>query len=147
VTTGSPRRRPPLFICVETQRSKFLNPTVKNRGHFGNLRGSLGNRRRGRCFLSPRFSIPRFRWLRFASKQAPRQRGASVGGFGIRPFVGRIARSFQLIKFNSKGSVAKPREPSSPFHFSDSIFRPGPFVDSRVAKLAQGFKVLEFWSG
>jgi hypothetical protein len=40
-----------------------------------------------------------------------------LGGFGIRPFVRQIARSFQLVNLNSKGSTAKPREPSSPFSF------------------------------
>jgi hypothetical protein len=40
-----------------------------------------------------------------------------VGGFGIKPFVRQIARSFQLVNLNSKGSTAKPREPSSPFSF------------------------------
>jgi hypothetical protein len=86
VAAGSQRRRSPLFIGSETQRSKFLNPTVKNRGHFGNSSGSLGNRRRGRRFLPPRFSIPGFRWLRFASKQAPRHRGASVGSIRNQAF-------------------------------------------------------------
>jgi hypothetical protein len=79
VAAGSQRRRPPLFIGGETQRSKFSNSMVKNQGLFGNSSG-LGNRRRGRCFLSPRFSIPSFRWLEFALKQTPRHRGASVGG-------------------------------------------------------------------
>jgi hypothetical protein len=86
VTEGSQRRRPPLFIGGEMQRSKFLNPTVKNWGHFGNSSGSLGNPHRGRHFLSPRFSILGFRWLRFASKQAPRHRGASVGGIRNQAF-------------------------------------------------------------
>jgi hypothetical protein len=40
---------------------------------------------------------------------------SGVGGFGIRPFVHQISRSFQLVKFNSKGSAAKPRELLSPF--------------------------------
>jgi hypothetical protein len=44
-------------------------------------------------------------------------------------------------------SCETPGAPKVRFHFSDSIFRPGPFVDSRVAKLAQRFKVLDFWSG
>jgi hypothetical protein len=30
-----PRRRPPLFIGSKTQRLKFLNSMVKNRGHVG----------------------------------------------------------------------------------------------------------------
>jgi hypothetical protein len=128
VTADPQQRQPPLFICGETQRSKFLNPTVKNRGRFGNSSGSLGNRRRGRCFLLPRFSIPGFRWLRFASKQAPRHRGASVGGFEIKSFVCQNVKSFQLVKFDSKGSAAKAQEPLSPFsffgfHLSTSAFR------------------------
>jgi hypothetical protein len=40
-----------------------------------------------------------------------------LGGFRIRPFVRRIARLFQLVRFNSKGSAAKTREPISPFSF------------------------------
>jgi hypothetical protein len=52
----------------------------------------------------------------------------SAGGFGIRPFVHQIARSFQLVKFNSKGSAAKPRKLLSPFsslriHRSTSTLR------------------------
>jgi hypothetical protein len=86
VTVGSQRCRLPLFIGSETQRSKFVNPTVKNRGRFSNSRRSFGNRRRGRCFLLPQFSIPRFRWLRFATTQAPRYRGAFVGGIQNQAF-------------------------------------------------------------
>jgi hypothetical protein len=41
----------------------------------------------------------------------------NVGGFGIMPFICQIARSFQLVNLNSKGSAAKPREPLSPFSF------------------------------
>jgi hypothetical protein len=43
--------------------------------------------------------------------------GLLLGGFGIRPFVRQIARSFQLVNLNSKGSVAKPRELLSLFSF------------------------------
>jgi hypothetical protein len=85
-TACSQWRRPPLFIGSKTQRSKFLNPTVKNRGRFSNLRGSFGIWRRGRRFLLPWFSIPRFRWLSFATTQAPRHRGASVGGIQNQAF-------------------------------------------------------------
>jgi hypothetical protein len=44
--------------------------------------------------------------------------GAVLGGFGIRPFVRRIERSLQLVRLNSKGSDAKPREPISLSSFS-----------------------------
>jgi hypothetical protein len=40
-----------------------------------------------------------------------------LGGFGIGLFVRWVERSFQLIRFNLKGSAAKPREPISPFSF------------------------------
>jgi hypothetical protein len=93
VAAGSQRRRPALFIGGEMQRSKFSNSTVKNRGLSGNSSGSLGNRRQGRRFLLPRFSIPGFRWLGFASKRTPRHRGASVGVFGIWPFVCQVIRN------------------------------------------------------
>jgi hypothetical protein len=65
---------------------ELLNSTVKNRGCFGNSRGSFGNQSCGRRFLLPRFSIPRFRWLRFAAMQMPRHWGASVGGIRKRAF-------------------------------------------------------------
>jgi hypothetical protein len=32
-----------------------------------------------------------------------------VGGFGIKPFVCQNVRSFQLVKFDSKGPTAKPQ--------------------------------------
>jgi hypothetical protein len=113
VAVGSQRRRPPLFIGSETQRSKFSNSTVKNRGHFGNSSGSLGNRRRGRRFLLPRFSIPGFRWLGFASKQAPRHQGASVGGFGIWLCICQVIGPFRLnqARFN-RPSYETPGENS-----------------------------------
>jgi hypothetical protein len=41
--------------------------------------------------------------------------GLLLGGFGIRPFAQRIERLFQLIRFNSKGSNAKPISPFSFF--------------------------------
>jgi hypothetical protein len=122
VTAGPQRRRSPLFTV------EIFELNGKNQGRFGNSRGSFGNRRRGRRFLLPRFSIPGFRWLKFASKQVPRHRGASVGGFGIKLFVCSIVRSFQLVKYDSKGLAMKPQEPLCPFssfrtHLSASTFR------------------------
>jgi hypothetical protein len=71
---------------------EILNSTVKNRGRFGNLCGRFGSRHRGRRFLLPRFSNPKFRWLKFAATQMLHHRGAFVGGFGIEPLVLKIAR-------------------------------------------------------
>jgi hypothetical protein len=51
-----------------------------------------------------------------------------LGGFGIKPFVCQNVRLFQLVKFDVKGSTAKPQEPLNPFssfglHLSNSAFR------------------------
>jgi hypothetical protein len=51
-----------------------------------------------------------------------------LGGFGIKPFVCQNVRLFQLVKFDVKGSTAKPQEPLNPFssfglHLSNNAFR------------------------
>jgi hypothetical protein len=97
-----------------------------------------------------RFSIPGFRWLRFASKHAPHHRGASVRGFGIKPFVRQIMRSFQLVKFDSKGSVAKPQEPLSLFsffriHLSTSTLRHQ--QSNQISPTVQSVRVSVSWLG
>jgi hypothetical protein len=78
-----------LFIGGKSQRSKNSKLNGKKQqpeGILGISTETSGNRRLGRRFLLPRFSIPGFRWPRIASKQAPRHRGASVGGIRNQAF-------------------------------------------------------------
>jgi hypothetical protein len=54
--------------------------------------------------------------------------GLLLGGFRIKPCVRQIVRTFQLVKYDSKGPAAKSQEPLSPFsffriHLSTNTFR------------------------
>jgi hypothetical protein len=91
------------------------------------------NRRLGRRFLLPRFSIPGFRWLRIASRQAPRHRGASVGGIRNQAF--RIPKNKRVTM--RKVRQRNPRSRGFLFHLSEFAFRPVPFVASEAAKRVQ----------
>jgi hypothetical protein len=69
---------------------------------------------------------------------------SSVGGFGIKPFVYQNIRLFQLVKFDAKGSAAKPQELLSPFssfriHLSTSTLCH--LQSNKISPATQGVKV------
>jgi hypothetical protein len=67
-----------------------------------------------------------------------------LGGFGIKPFVYQNIRLFQLVKFDAKGSAAKPQELLSPFsslkiHLSTSTLRH--LQSNQISPTTQGVRV------
>jgi hypothetical protein len=103
VAAGSQRHRPHLFIGGETQRSKFLNLTVKRSASraFGVIQARpSGTDAWEDIFFRLDSRSPRFRWLRLAPRQALRHRGASVGGIRNQSFrIPKIKECFQLPEF------------------------------------------------
>jgi hypothetical protein len=117
VTAGPQRHRPPLFIGGETQLSKILNPTVKIKGVLVIQVEVLVTNAGEDVFFCLDSRSPGFDGSGLHQSKRLAIEGLLLWGFGIKPFVRQIVRSFQLVKLDSKGSAAKPHEPLGPFSF------------------------------
>jgi hypothetical protein len=95
----------------------------------------------------PRFSIPGFRWLRFAPRKTLRHRGASVGGIRNQAFrIPKIKEYLSLPKLlYEKPRSETPGALESFLIFQDLSFGPypsSPAEPSNELRITQGIRVL-----